>query len=104
VGRSLPDTARPRTNSNAARYEAGGVAEVMGGFLKRPIAAYVQSVVFRVFMERLIKAVNLLAIASLKPIKHMMDKVMNLNDGLITEPGQDYLGIGTLPAKAGVGI
>jgi hypothetical protein len=56
-------------------------------FLKRPIATYIQGVIVRVFIERLIKPINLFAITSLKTIQHMMDKVMNLNGGLITEPG-----------------
>ncbi len=57
--------------------------------------AQIQCILFGLFIQRLIKAINLLAITSLKTINQMMDKVMHLNDGLITELGQKYLGIGT---------
>jgi len=50
-------------------------------------------------MQRLIKAVNLLTITSLKLIKDMVDKVMHCNNGPITEPGQDNSERMTLPAK-----
>jgi len=95
----------PSAKSNAARYDAGGVAELkLGVALKRPVAQ-VQCIVFRVFIQRLIEAINLLTITRLKAINQLVDKVMNLNDGLITEPGQSDSGALIVPIiVTGVGI
>jgi hypothetical protein len=91
--------------NNAARYDTGGVAELkLGVALERPIAQ-VQCIVVRGFVQRLVKAINLLAITSLKTIKQLVDKVVKLNDSLITEPGQSDSGALIVPiVVAGVGI
>jgi hypothetical protein len=91
-------------NNYAASCVTGGVADFSGVFLWPPIPQ-IHGVVFHILMQRLIEAINLLGVTSFKTIKQLVDKVMNLNDGLITEPGQSDAGTLIVPiVVAGVGI
>ena len=89
------DAAGIRAKNNAARVEAGGVGGLWAALESEgrwrteevEVGVGVEEVVVAA-VQVLVEAMDLIAVASLEEVEHVMDEVVDLHDGIVAETGQ----------------